>query len=183
MPNIFLILCFAIWFGAATNITSDHVNLKPQPSQAGRSTRNSHNMRSVVYINKKFGFRFLLPESWRGYSIVAGEWEGGDGRTYQPGEAMPPAQKGPLILIGHPLSTEADPRQNIPIMIFTRTQWHLIEDDKLIVSAAPIGPSEIGRNAKYVFALPPRYDYALPTGWEEVAEIIRHHPLRPLTPE
>jgi len=64
-------------------------------------------------------------------------------------------------------------------MIFTRDQWSLIERDQLIVSAAPFGPSEIHRNAKYVFALPPRFEYAFPTGWEEVVQILKHDPLHP----
>ena len=95
---------------------------------------------------------------------------------------MPPPVKGPLISIRHPLSTETDPRQDIPIMIFTKAQWHMVEDGKLIVSAAPIGPSELGRNLNYVFALPPRFNYALITGWQEIDEIIQRHPLRPLPP-
>jgi hypothetical protein len=90
---------------------------------------------------------------------------------------MPPPEKGPLILIGHPLSTKDNPRQHIPIMIFTKAQWQLVEEDKLIVSAAPVGPSELGRNSKYVFALPPRFDYADIDGRQEVGEILQHHPL------
>jgi hypothetical protein len=62
-------------------------------------------------------------------------------------------------------------------MVFTKAQWQLIEEHRLIVSAAGIGPGEIGRNKKYVFALPPRYNYALIDGWEEVYEIIQNHPL------
>ena len=62
-------------------------------------------------------------------------------------------------------------------MIFTPAQWKLIEDEKLSVSAAPIGPSELGHNAKYVFALPARYNFAFPTGYEEVEQIIASHPL------
>ena len=88
--------------------------------------------------------------------------------------------KGPLISIRHPLWTEADPRQDIPIMIFTKAQWRLIEEGKLIVSAAPIRPSEPGRNIKYVFALPPRFNYAFIAGWQEVDDIIQRHPLRTL---
>src|SRR4029077_19143920 len=148
-------------------------------SQTERPKPNSSKMKSVVYINKRYGFRFVLPESWKGYSINVSEWEGGNGRTFQPGEVMPPPVKGPLISIGHPLSTESNPRQNIPIMVFTKAQWQLAEEDKLIVSAAPVGPNELGRNAKYVFAMPPRFNYALLTGWEEVSEIVQHHPLRP----
>jgi hypothetical protein len=110
-------------------------------------------------------------------SIGASEWQGGDGRTYRPDEEMPPLEKGPLIAIWDPRSTENNPRQNIPIMVFTTRQWHLVEEGKLIVSAAPVGPAELGRNARYVFALPLRFNYALIDGWEEVDEIIQSHPL------
>jgi hypothetical protein len=170
----------AVWFVATTGLVSPWTNLSVMlQSQAERSTRNSHKTKPVVYTNKKYRFRLSLPESWRGYSIVVSEWEGGDGRTYQRGEVMPPPEKGPFISIVHPLSTEAEPRADIQIMIFTHAQWDLIEDGKLIVSAAPVGPSEMGRNAKYIFALPPRFNYALLPGWEEVDEIIQHHPLHP----
>jgi hypothetical protein len=140
--------------------------------QRGSPTPNSHKTKSVVYTNKKYRFRFSLPASWRGYSISISEWQGGDGRTYQRGETMPPPEKGPLIVIRHPLWMESNPRQDIPIMIFTKTQWKLVEANTLIISATPFGPNELGRSSKYVFALPPRYNYALPTGFEEVNEII-----------
>jgi len=161
---------------------SNSATLKQQPSQEESPINNKNVVKTLVYTNKEFGFRFELPRSWKGYSAVVSQWQGGDGRTYQAGEPMPPPVVGPLISIGHPLSTEANPRQNIPIMVFTKAQWRLIEQDKLIVSAAPIGPSELGRNAKYVFALPPRFNYALIDGWEEVNEIIQHHPLQPFRP-
>ena len=45
--------------------------------------------------------------------------------------------------------------------------------------AAPINPSELGRNKRYVFALPPRYNFAFPTGYEEVEEILEGKPLEP----
>ena len=47
------------------------------------------------------------------------------------------------------------------------------------VNAAPISPNELGRNRKYVFALPPRANYADLTGVEEVDDILRHGPLHP----
>jgi hypothetical protein len=71
-------------------------------------------------------------------------------------------------------------------MVFTKAQCQSNKEGRLSVSAAPIDPSELGRNAKYVFALPPRFNYALLDGWEEVGEIIQNHPLqtfRPQTPD
>ena len=40
-------------------------------------------------------------------------------------------------------------------------------------------PSELGRNTSYVFALPARYNYAFPTGYNEVEEILQNKPLHP----
>jgi hypothetical protein len=85
--------------------------------------------------------------------------------------------KGPEIFIRNPLWTQDNPYQDIPIMVFTYDQWNLIEQEKLAVSAAPIGPSELGRNAKYIFALPARYNFAFPAGFEEVEKIIESKPL------
>ena len=63
-------------------------------------------------------------------------------------------------------------------MVFTLAQWRLIESEAMAVSAAPIGPTELGRNSKYVFALPARYNFAYLPGWEEVDEILQHDPLQ-----
>jgi hypothetical protein len=63
-------------------------------------------------------------------------------------------------------------------MVFTRAQWRSVQQEKFLVSAAPFGPEEIGRNSRYVFALPPRYNYAFPPGYEEVEQIIESGPLR-----
>jgi hypothetical protein len=134
--------------------------------------------KSVVYVNKQYGFRFYLPKSWEGYSILVEKWEG-SAVTDEAENKTPQPETGPEIIIRHPLWTDADPRQDIPIMIFTPAQWKLIENDQMNVSAAPIGPSELGHNAKYVFALPPRYNYALPTGYEEVDRILSGNSLRP----
>lgn len=64
-------------------------------------------------------------------------------------------------------------------MVFTHKQWKLVEEGTLVVSAAPIGPGELGRNREYVFALPPRYNYAFPEGYEEVEKIISRGSLKP----
>lgn len=124
------------------------------------------NNNSVVYTNNEYGFYFNLPESWFGYSIVLQNWSGflidDSNQKFS----------GPEILIRHPLWTEENPRQDIPIMIFTKDQWALVKQEKLSVGAAPIIPSELGSNNNYVFALPARYNFAFLTGFEEVQQII-----------
>ncbi|HEY5562945.1 MAG TPA: hypothetical protein VIK72_14535 [Clostridiaceae bacterium] len=115
-----------------------------------------------------------MPNSWKGYSIVTDKWEGRDTKSGNVTET------GPMFSIRHPQWTSATPRQDIPIMVFTIAQWKLILQETLAVSAAPIGPSELGRNSKYVFALPARYNFAYPIGYQEVEQILQNKPLQPV---
>lgn len=126
---------------------------------------------SLTYGNTKYGFTFTLPSSWTGYRLISDTWQGRDVAT---GSVT---QTGPLISIRHPSWTLAAKSQDIPIMVFTMAQWSKIISEKLSVGAAPIPPSELGRNATYVFALPARYNYAFPIGYQEVDQIIRSKPL------
>ncbi|HEX3985085.1 MAG TPA: hypothetical protein VHX13_00645 [Acidobacteriaceae bacterium] len=123
---------------------------------------------TIVYVNRQYGFRFTLPADCRGYSIVTDEWMG---------SAPANNERGPLLSIRDPRWTEEQPRQDIPIMIFTGAQWKLLQNGKLTVSAAPYDPGEIGRNRRYVFAIPPRYNFDEDPGYREVMEILKEHPL------
>jgi hypothetical protein len=62
-------------------------------------------------------------------------------------------------------------------MIFTLEQWNSLQKDKFHIGAAPINPSELARNNKYVFALPARYNFAFPKGYEEVENILSSKPI------
>lgn len=126
----------------------------------------------VVVENKQYGFNFPLPASWKGYSIVTDKWKGVASANGQ-------EQTGPLLSIRHPEWTKENPRQDIPILIFTLDQWDALQKDKFHIGAAPIGPSELGRNSRYVFALPARYNFAFPTGYEEVEAVLANKPLQP----
>ncbi len=132
---------------------------------------------SITYENTQYGFRFFLPETWKDYEIVSDEWEGLALGNTQSDKVV---EAGPIISIRHPQWTSQNPRQDIPIMVFTLTQWNALEQDKFHIGAAPIGPSELGRNSKYVFALPARYNYAFPEGYEEVEDILNSKPLQPM---
>lgn len=140
-----------------------------QPSSPKPTTGCNDN----IYRNTQYGFSFSLPTSWQGYSILNDNWKGNlvNAQVNQ-------TVTGPEILIRHPLWTSKDPRQDIPVMIFTLAQWDLIQQEKLSLGAAPVGPSEFGRNTKYVFALPARYNYAFPTGFKEVEKIIENKPFQ-----
>lgn len=133
----------------------------------------------VVYYNTQYGFSFELPESWKDFSIVDSRWEGLQVSGEQPGKIV---EEGPEITIRHPQWTAENPRQDIPILIFTLDQWDAHQKEAFHIGAAPIGPSELTRNSRYVFALPARYNFAFPTGYEEVETILKDQPLKPVEP-
>ena len=149
-----------------------------QSQQSGTNKTTSVKSRkpplSFQYKSYQYGFCFSLPETWKGYTTTLDQWEG----SSQGPNGESTVARGPIISLRHPEWTAVDPRQDIPIMVFTRAQWRALENGDFWVSAAPIGPSELGRNSKYVFALPPRFEYAFPTGVEEVLEIVKNRPLR-----
>ena len=130
---------------------------------------------AIVYRNTQYGFSFSLPKSWQGYSIVMGKWEGNAFEGQQAGKTV---ETGPIISIRHPEWTSQNPRQDIPLMVFTAAQWDSLQQDKFHIGAAPINPRELGRNDSYVLALPARYNFAFPTGHEEVENILQNNPLQ-----
>jgi hypothetical protein len=131
----------------------------------------------INYTNNEYGFTFSLPASWAGYQIVMEKWEGNSLKHQNQGGVV---ETGPMILIRHPEWKLENPRQDIPIMVFTHHQWNSLQQGEFHIGAAPIGPKELGRNHKYVFALPARYNYAFPPGYEEVEKIIESGALQPI---
>ncbi len=131
----------------------------PSPSSGVAVTR-------IVYSNAKYGLRVTLPATWKGYTVTTDTWSGT--ATTESVAVI----TGPTLHIVHPLSTKESPRQDIPIMVLTMDQWNRSKTEDWSFGAAPIGPSELARNTKYVFALPARYNYAFPTGFEEVEMLI-----------
>ena len=125
-----------------------------------------------LYENAEYGFTFSLPKSWEGYQIVSDSWDGIATDQQQ-------MESGPILLIRHPEWTEAKPRQDIPIMIFTLEQWSSLEKGEFHIGAAPVGPTMLGQNNEYVFALPARYNFAFLEGYEEVETILENNPLQP----
>ena len=52
-------------------------------------------------------------------------------------------------------------------------EWQLIEDGNLNIFAAPIAPSKLGENNKYVFSLPPRWvGFTDALGQDEAQKIV-----------
>lgn len=122
----------------------------------------------LVYKNTDYGFEITLPTAWQGYSVLTEKWNG------QTVDKKAIKFEGPKIIIRNPSWTETKPWQDIPVMIFSKNEWAMIEAENLSVSAAPIGPSKLGENEQYVFALPPRWvGFTDALGQEEATEITK----------
>jgi len=131
---------------------------------------------TVVYRNSAYGFVFILPESWKGYTIVTEVWEG---RSLEESTSGQITETGPKLLIRNPGWTKENPMEDIPIMVFTLAQWDKVQQEKISLGAAPIGPTELGKNSTYVFALPARYNFDNLPGYQEVEKIMEGNPLKP----
>lgn len=159
--------------------TDSKENEEVDSRESGKAdSKGNEETDSIVYQNTQYNFSFALPASWKGYKIITDKWEG---FVLGEPEGEKTAVTGPMISIRHPAWKENSPRQDIPIMIFTLEQWNQLQQDKFHIGAAPIGPSELGRNSQYVFALPARYNFAFPEGYEEVEDIIKSKPLKPIS--
>jgi hypothetical protein len=141
----------------------------PSRSSVRAPPKKSHSPAALQYVDRRFGFSFRLPASWRGYKILVSEWQGQD-------EAE--EEHGSVVTIRHPLWTEENPREDIDIMVFTLRQWRMVDRGTLNVSAAGYPPSELRRNRKYVFAEPPREFIDELEGYEEAIGIMHGNPLR-----
>jgi|GEM_PF-1885118 beta-lactamase regulating signal transducer with metallopeptidase domain len=148
----------------ATQATTDKAQEDTKDSEAALSDK------SITYSNTDYGFELLLPSGWKGYEVMEDTWEGRDLSGKKAGEIT---ESGAKLIIRHPEWTEENPRQDIPIMIFTFEQWERVTAEEIGVSAAPVGPYKLGGNSKYIFALPPRYNFAFNTGYEEVDKIVK----------
>jgi hypothetical protein len=157
-----------------TSQTTTQQTVKQTDQQTAQQTADNDEA-SLMYKNTQYGFRFTLPAGWQGYSIITEKWEGLAIGGTKEGQLI---ETGPLLSIRHPKWSDKKPRQDIPIMVFTLKQWKELQQEKFHIGAAPIGPKELGRNSKYVFALPARYNFAFPEGFEEVEKIIESKPLQ-----
>jgi hypothetical protein len=62
-------------------------------------------------------------------------------------------------------------------LIFTHKQWKSVQAGEFVVSAASIGPGELDRNTKYVFAEPPQMINPDLEGAKELENIMTARPL------
>jgi len=123
------------------------------------------------YCNSEYGLTFFLPESWRGYSIVTGQWEA---EAYSPvADKLVAADHGPMIVFRNPKCKTSDPHQDIPVLMFTRSQWDAFHDGKLGSLYAGGVIYEMWHNDKYVFGIYSRYNANDSVkGWDEAAAIL-----------
>ena len=173
-----LSLCCGMFFacGKAADASSETPSSRVVSSGAAVSkiaavsSRPSSRMpaASIVYENKEYGLRVALPEDWKGYQVLTQQWAAFKVSDPDAGNSV----FGPQIVLRSPKWTQAKPYQDIPIMIFSPEQWWQLNQDVIHIGAAPIGPRELAGNARYVFALPARYNFAFPEGYEEVEKII-----------
>lgn len=147
-----------------------------QPTLAAQRGQVASRARATIaYKNTQYGFSLTMPESWKGYRVLWSEWEG---NVFADDGAVTRTFRGPQLKIRHPNWNEVNPREDMPIMIFTVSQWN----EHPVVSAAPLDPAELGRNDRYVFAVPPRWDYDFAEGWEEAQKILVSGSLRTFAP-
>lgn len=143
------------------------IDLQSQLEAGSASNIVCDSSESIQYKNDDHGFVFDLPGSWNGYTVMTEKWQGESAENIQSSVI-----EGVKVVIRDPRWTSQNPRQDIPVMIFTLQQWQDLADGKFYIGPAPVGPSELGRNNKYVFALPARYNYAFLPGYEEVDQIV-----------
>lgn len=119
---------------------------------------------NLVYKNEQYGFTLELTKEWEGYTVTSGPITDGSGMG-----------KGFQVLLRNPNWTEENPIMDVPIQVFTKSQWSEWESNNFETypTAAPIGPTKRGENKDYVFSTAPRYNYSFQTGYEEVESIIQ----------
>lgn len=167
--------------GGGVYCTMD-VKICPDGSAVGRTGPKcefAECPQGITYRNTGYGLSVALPASWKEYSVSIDKWTGnafGD----QLGDVA--VASGPVVSIHSPKWTGVNTYQDIPIMVFTTAEWNDLQADKFHVGAAPINPSELARNSKYVFALPARYNYAYPEGYQEVEQILTDKPVTAFEP-
>jgi hypothetical protein len=142
-------------------------------AEEGKKAPEESSSDAVEYNNARYSFKFSLPQTWKGYSIVMEQWEASDAQKGA-------VERGPIISIRHPNWNKENPRQDIPILVFTLAQWDSAEKGDLYVNGSARSFLELGRNRKYAFAVSTRYNEAEVVGREEVDKILQHEPLHPL---
>lgn len=155
------VLGFALYLIGFKDSTVSPIDVPKPPLSSG-----------VVYNNAQFGFNFSLPDSWKGYTVISDSWKG------NPLIDNIAAQSGVKLIIRHPNWTDAQHYEDLPILIFSLSQWNMYLAESFSISAAPIQATELARNNAYVFALPARWDFDYGIDYKEAQEIMANSPIR-----
>lgn len=129
------------------------------PTQIVATTTTGINNNYVGYRNTKYGFSLQLPISWENFTATETSIAFGNSVT-----------------IRNSAWSMATPTADIPVLIYPINQWEtwVGNDFQGYPTAAPIGPTERGRNETYVFATAPRYNFSFLPGFEGVEEILKN---------
>jgi hypothetical protein len=163
-------VCWAILSPAFASMLKGSSTPADQPAKQNASAEPTD---AILYRNAKYGFTFSLPEAWKGYTVITEEWEATDAQKGV-------VERGPLVYIRPPGWTKENPRQDIPIMVFTSAQWESVEHGDFFMNGAAIVPGELGQNRKYAFAVSRRVEDSETAGAKEVNQILQQHPLHPI---
>lgn len=165
MITILVMAAISIKGGFLNNTDKNKGTIEDATSTNGISNESDD---QLSYKNEGYGFQLDFPESWKGYSVINDSWEG------QLISSPEIKFHGSKIIIRHPQWTEEKKWQDIPILIFNKEQWQLVQTENISLGAAPIGPSKLGENDKYVFALPARWiGFTADIGQNEASEIVK----------
>jgi len=120
------------------------------------------------YRNAQYSFTFFLPASWRGYSVLVEQCEANERDSVVP-------ERGPKFVFRHPQWKAGDPYQDIPIMVFTRSQWESTHHGEDAAGAGGL-IYEVGHNHKYVFGIHGRFNADDSVhGWKEATYVVERN--------
>lgn len=111
----------------------------------------SHAGLPIAYHNPQYDLTFLLPATWQGYSVQVEKWD-----VLPPDGTGVATRSGPIIVIRHPHSTLESPHQDIPIMVFTCSEWDGVSRQTYFPYSCGL-IDELWHTPKYVFGLWTRY--------------------------
>src|SRR5215472_7102557 len=109
---------------------------------------------SIRYQNEQYGLTFLLPASWRGYSVWTEPLNVSLHSTNYQNEIG--TEHLQIITLRNPRWTANDPYKDIPIIVYTDRQWDEEQQERLATHAGGF-IIELWHNQSYVFGLPNRY--------------------------
>jgi len=136
------------------------------------TTGNQLSSLPLRYHNSQYNFTFFLPADWQGYSVLIQQWEAPLYAAPDSSGKVVGTERGPIIVLRHPLWKSNDLYQDIPIMVFTHKQWNEEHQGRFFPYAGGV-IGEIWHNRKYVFGEYSRYNaYDEVKGWKEADDII-----------